>query len=395
MPEAPKQQQPEVNAEKLGKEKGTIEAEFGKFDNLVKDYGTPQAIAATLKEDVGSVQALSVNPKYKDVFQNIKSLAYAGLASLSTLRATIIEKGKDLLKIKDKLQGIKKKLTETYAEWTKTNTKLENLIALEKKRSGLFDQLEKIKDQPLVGKDSALTEEVIYKLERSELYKKLENKIINASVDEVNALYRDPNLFKEVKEYKEELVNTERDRKAMLDALRTSLVTLSFSVQGVGTQADATTIRSIIEGSPAYEKLRTRIVKASPEELQKMADDRQIFEKAADEFQLIAYKGLNEGKLQQALDPYLKLKPDNISEDAFVQALKESVYYRKAYSKIQNGSLVDQQAFKPEDYMNYTKEQAVQIAKNGTIRNMYDYAKMVAERKIPQAKKVSDTSDFA
>jgi hypothetical protein len=393
-----KEQKPSL-AENLKAEKAKVSKEYERFDSYVKKYGTLAKLEDTLStEQHIDVRELAKIPKYKDVFDNIASISYKGLSSLSLVKSLQIKEGMNLMKLKANLDGLKGKLKATLQEWTKTNSELERLIDMEKKRSKLFVMLSDSsvgyvlqKENTLPGQDAFVRASTTVQL--SPLYNKLLEKIQKASPDEVNAMYRDYSMFKQMFDYTEKVMKAETKRQDMIIDLENYPEESCDSVPYLKTQEQRAGAKNAIKQSENYKEVEKIIMQSDPDKILQLASKPNPFGKYWEKMPLNAYQYANRLRLDDALKPYLKLKPKGFPEDKFLASLKRSSYYKKAIDTVQKGDLAAQKAFKPEKYINFTSEKANQMAKNDGSDTLYNYAKMLAENFQKLRGKIVD-SDF-
>lgn len=393
----PKPKSGEVN--KLQAEKAKAINVYKKFDLYAKNYGTDKGLENTFGRDV-DVEALRQHPKYKPLFDKIKSLSQAGLGCLSFIRGLTIEKGKNLLKLKYRLNKFKRTLRKTLANWRKTNTKIENLVAVEKKRGELFAKLGENTGGYLLGKFDKMIDATYMRafgqITDSPEYNKMWEKIRTASLDELNVMYRDESIFKPLLEKTKMIIKAEQTRERMITDLGEYPYESTESVPYLKTVKQRMSAVHAIKQSDAYMHAEYIIKGSKPEEILKFVETPDYFQKYWDQFLVIGYQYANEERLDKALKPYLKLKPKDVSEDQFLASLKDSSYYKRAFDVIQKGGIDEQKDFDPLKYVNFEAEQAIQLAKANGSDTLYKYAKLLADNlQTPQGKFVDDESNFA
>jgi hypothetical protein len=399
----PKEKAKETTAESLKAQKKEAVKKFKKFDDYAKKYGSIQSMQETfIKEDL-DIKSLAKKPKYKEIFSKLISLTHEGIGSLHLLKGVRIEKGLNLVKLKDKLGKLKQNLKSTLDQWRKTNSKLERAIDVERKRVELFTKLYNNSDKFIdetpgtSAKDMDRMQDMINKHPE---YKKLQQKITNASVDELNEMRREENIFDKISEYSKKLAEAEPKRKELIADFDSAPFTVAYNNPHLKTNEQIKAAEHAIKQSDFYKKFRHKLYTMDPESILGFHKQQNLHETYEPEFELSAYQYANEDRLDNALKPYLKLKPKNISEDKFLAALRNSTYYNKVFDAIQKGNLEQQKSFEPTAYMNFDAEMGVHIAMaNGAgADNLYSYAKMLAERmqqKVPKGKIVPEDTGFA
>lgn len=402
--EAPKQtvKPKELTVDSLQTQKSEAVKKFKKFDDYAKKYGSMQSIQETLAPTGLDIQELSKKPQFNEIFNNLISLTHNGVGSLHFLKGMRIKKGLNLLKLKAKLAKLKQKLKTTLGEWRKTNTKLERAVDLEKKRSELFTKLYDNADGYIFDNYKDLSHESYLRttriLENNPVYKDLLDKLKKASPDEINAMYRDEEPFKKMREYTKKLMSFESKREALLLDLTETPFALAAENPLLIEPEKVRAAEYAIKQSELYNKMLHILNTADVDRMENIGTLQEVSDVYTRYFETIAYQYGNEERLDAALEPYLKLKPKDVPEDKFLAALRNSSYYNKAFDAIQKGSLEEQKAFDPSAYINFNAEEAVYIAAaNGAADNLYSYAKMLAEnmKTIPKGKKLPDDYGLA
>lgn len=389
----------ELKTDKLKAQKAVVAQTYKKFGEYHKRYGSVDKLADTFKKEDVDIKALAKDPKYKGVFENIVSLSQQGLGSLLLLKGFRISKGMNLLILKRKLRGFKARLKTTLSEWKKTNTKLEGLVAVEKKRSGLFVKLNENAGGYVLNegiRHPAYIRAAV-EVEDNPQYDALLTKIKNASPDEINAMYRDAELFKPILEYTKKVIKAENARWDMITDLINEPEAIShIGIPTLKTEKQKQFAEYAIINSYAFNKLKKIISDSTPDQILQHAKIKNPFRKYWEEFQVIGYQCANEEQLENSVKPYLKLKPKGVTEGQFLAALKNSTHYKKAFNVIKNGGLAEQKAFKPESYINFNAEAAIQLAKANGSDTLYKYARLVAENmKKKKGKIVGNDFDLA
>jgi len=401
--EAPKQkvQPKELTPESLKAQKSEAVKKFKKFDDYAKKYGSMQSIQETLAPTGLDIQDLSKKPQYKEIFNNLISLTHNGIGSLHFLRGMRIKKGLNLLKLKAKLSKLTQNLKTTLSEWRKTNTKLERAVDLEKKRGELFGKLCDNADGYIFDNYKDLSHESYLRttkiLENNPVYKDLLEKLKKASPDEINAMYRDEEPFKKMREYTKKLMSFEGKREALLLDLKESPSAIASENPLLIGSEQVLAAEYAIKQSGLYNKMLHILNTADVDRMENIGTLQEVSDVYTRYFETIAYQYGNEERLDDALKPYLKLKPKGISEDKFLAALRNSTYYNKAFDAIQKGSLEEQKAFEPTAYLNFNAEEAVYIAAaNGAADNLYSFAKILAENMVKiKERKLPEDYNFA
>ncbi len=379
----PKEKAKETTADSLKAQKSEALKKFKKFDDYLKKYGSIQRMQETFAKDNVDISAIAKKPKYKEIFSKIISLTHKGFGSLHHLKSVRTEKGLNLVKLKDKLGKLKQKLKSTLDRWEQANSKLERAIDVERKRSQLFTKLYNnsskfIDEMPGTGAEDM--DRLEHMISKHPEYKKLQQKIANASEDELNALKRDESAFDKISEYSQKLAEAEPKRKELIADFDSAAYTIAYHNPHLKTNEQIKAAEHAIKQGDFYKNFRHKLHTMDPESILGFYKQQNLDETYNPEFELTAYQYANEGRLDKALEPYLKLKPKDIPEDRFLAALRESTYYNKAFDAIQKGNLKQQKAFEPTAYMNFDAESAVHIAMaNGAADNLYSYAKMLAE----------------
>lgn len=395
--EKPKQQEKPTQVDLLKAEKGKVSKSYEKFDSFVKKYGSMERLEDTFSDEKVDIRELAKNPKYKEVFDKLASLSHKGLGSLYLLKSLEIKPGMNLIQLKASLEKFKSNLKSTLDEWRKTNSKLERLVDVERKRTELFVKLSDSSGAYILMKEREMPEPAFIRatmaVQISPLYNKLLEKIKKASPDDINAMYRDFSMFKTMIDYTEKVIKAEIEREKMITDFENYPSVVGIDIPYLKTEKLQAGAENAVKQSPNYKEVEKIIMQSDPDKILQLASKPNSLRQYWEKMSLNAYQYANGLRLDDALKPYLKLKPKNFPEDKFLASLKRSSYYKKAFDAIQKGDLAAQQAFKPEKYINFTNEAAIQMAKNDGSDTLYNYAKMLAENFQKLRGKIVD-SDF-
>ncbi len=381
--EKPKPQEKPTQVDLLKAEKGQVSKSYEKFDSYVKKYGSMERLEETLSDEKVDFRELLKNPKYKEVFDKLASLSNKGFGSLYLLKGLEIKPGMNLMQLKASLEKFKSTLKSTLDEWRKTNSKLERLVDVERKRTELFEKLNGSSGGYILTKERDMPEPAFVRasmaVQMSPLYNKLLEKIKKASPDEINAMYRDYSMFKPMFDYSEKVMKAEVKRQDMITDLENFPSVSGEAVPYLRTNNLQAGAENAIKQSANYKEAEKIIMQSDPDKILQLASKPNPLRQYWEKMTLNAFQYANKIQLDNALKPYLKLKPKNFPEQKFLASLKKSSYYTKAFDAVQKGDLAAQKTFKPEKYINFTNEAAIQMAKNDGSDTLYNYAKMLAD----------------
>jgi hypothetical protein len=403
MPKERPKEKTAPTVETIKAEKSKVEETYEDFRKYAERYESIEKVVEALSPGSLDIKTIRQSPKYSEVFNKIVSLSNKGLSSLYLLKSIMIEKGMNLLKLKDRIKKISTNLKNTFQEWKKANTQLENIITTEKKRAELMVKLSEKTDNYLLNDDvyKTMTYETYVRVHHHILdhpkYKALEEKIKTASVDDLNAMYRNESIFNEVHELTKTIIKAEQVRQDLLLDLEMEPVAMCESQlhEYFKTQEQIGAATHALRQTEPYLQAEHLIKDSSPEQILELNEKREVLQNYWKQLELPAMIYANEERLERSLKPYLQLKPKGVSDEQFLSSLRRSNYYTEAFNAIQNGDLDQQKAFDPNKYFNFNQEYAIYIASRNGPDNLVKYAAGLAEAMVIKGKRIEDDYGLA
>ncbi len=352
---------------------------YKKFHLIQEEYSSDKNIAKALNTDMETFNLVANNPKYRSLLNKVKTLTTNGLAALMRTIGTEIKKDANLVslsRLRKKLDKLKSELSETLEKWYKTHANLDRTLEGEKKRLELQDMLlEKVGvdrakdlDIDIIGKQ----EYIVELIKKKNKIKQIEEKIKTASLDKVVYFVKDKTIFTPLDKKIKDIVKAENTRYEFLDYLKDGYAEgEALKVNQNSNQLEE--IKEAMKNSRIYQEFIDELHKANTDEILTM-DEAKLFKYYNKKLAVIGYRYINKIKIDEALAPYLALKPKGVSNEKYLKALKKSSFYEKALRDTNSENLAIQRNFDPNNYFNYKSEVGAK-SKN----TLYNYAVTIAD----------------
>lgn len=388
---------PEKQLKSLKTQKTSLTKDYKKFEDIKDRYTTKEGLTKALGITKDLWKKIEKKPKFNVIVDKIKSLTFNGLSALIAIEGITISRRTNLINIKRKLKGFKRKLQSTYKNWVTKHGELVRIVDIERKRLELissyeFASLDKIvleivevtsSDPTLIADIDTAREDLTDAIKSNPLYLDLRKKIETASADEILYMHNDPTLFTDFEKDLNEVIITEFKRLQVLELINAYAFSAPTYINFINTEEDFYNAYQEILETDDYTKLIQGIHADSYEDLVAIENDPEFFQKHSKDFQLIGYHYINKKRLDQALEPYLELKPNEISKEQFRTVLEYNNIYKTAVADINERTLIEQKSFDPKEHIDFNKEKEIKPATpKQSPTNMYQFA-LLASKIIP------------
>ena len=310
------------------------------FQKIQLDHSSYEKIAESLGTDTETLDLLRKDPKYASLLDKIQTLTTDGLAALMRARGTEIRKSANLTRLREQLLIFSAEMEEKLDEWKKTHADLDKAVRGEGKRLILQNTLLK-----KVEVDSAknlnigtMGKPIVTLIKKTYEFKQTEKKIKTAPLSEIIRFVKDKSLFVPLDKKIKNIVKAENTRQELLSRLKDNYA--KEEAKKINQNSNKLEqIKRAMKNSSVYRDLIKELQKANTNKMLKIAENKaKVLKNYNEKLAIIGYRYINKIRTDEALTPYLKLKPKGFARGKYLTMLKKSPFYKKALVDASSGN---------------------------------------------------------
>lgn len=367
-----------TNVEALRDEKATtvrVYQEF--FRKIQRDHSSYEKIAESLGTDTETLDLLRKDPKYNSLLDKIQTLTRDGLAALRA-SGTEIRKTANLRRLREKLIIFSAEMEETLEEWYTAHASLSKAVKGEGKRlilqNTLLKKVEVDSANKLDIETMGVHKHVVELIKKTYEFKQTEKKIKTAPLSEIIRFAKDGAVFVPLNKKIGDIVKAEKTRQKLLSRSKDNYA--KEEAKKINQNSNKLEqIKRAMKNSSVYRDFIKKLRSANTDKMLAIEKNKaKVLDDYNKKLAVIGYQYFNKIKIDEALTPYLKLKPKGFAREKYLTMLRKSPFCKKALVDANSKIFSVQKNFNPARYFDYKSEAGAE-SKN----SLYNYARMVKE----------------
>jgi hypothetical protein len=366
-----------TSVEALRNEKSTTIITYIDFQELRRGHSSDKDIAESLGTDTATLDLLRKDPKYKSLLDKIQTLTTDGLIVLMQVIGTKIRKSANLTRLREKLDGFKTEMKEILEEWYTAHADLNKAVKGEGKRLILQNTLLKKVEVDSANKldmgTMGMHKDIVKLIKKTAEFKQTEKKIKTAPLNEI-IRFADGSVFVSLNKKIRDITTAEKTRQKLLSRSKDNYA--KEEAKKINQNSNKLEqIKRAMKNSSVYKEFIKKLRSANTDKMLAIEKNKaKVLKNYNEKLAIIGYRYINKIKTDEALTPYLKLKPKGFARGKYLKMLKKSPFYKKALVDANSKNFSVQKNFNPARYFDYKSEAGAE-SKN----TLYNYARMVKE----------------